>query len=97
MSNLIVVAFPDANAAKGASSGTLSSKLSDIGIDDNFAKQLGAQLQPGSSAIFILVRRATVDKVLPEVSKFGGTILQTSLSNDAQASLLAALSQTTTS
>jgi uncharacterized membrane protein len=59
---------------------------------DSFIKDLAAKLQPGSSALFVLVRKATPDKVLPEVSKYGGTVLHTSLSNDAEARLQAALS-----
>ena len=48
-------------------------------------------MPPNSSAIFTLVRRATTDKVLPEVSKYGGTVLHTSLSGEDEAKLEAAL------
>jgi uncharacterized membrane protein len=49
-------------------------------------------MQPGSSALFVLARRATPDKVLEELQGTGGTILQTSLSHDDEAKLQAALS-----
>jgi uncharacterized membrane protein len=81
--------------ALGASTGALAGSLSDYGIDDAFIEELGAQLTPGSSAIFVLVRKATVDKALPEVSKFGGTILRTSLTKEAEDKLQAALNQGT--
>jgi uncharacterized membrane protein len=80
-------------AGIGAGSGALVGKLSDYGIDDQFIKRLTASLTPNSSAIFVLVRRVTADKVVPEISRYGGTVLQTSLSKDAEARLQAALAQ----
>lgn len=84
---------PFLGLAIGAGLGALTGRLSDYGIDDKFAKQLTATLQPNSSAIFVLVRRATVDKVVPEIAKFGGTIMQTSLPKETEEKLQAALNQ----
>jgi uncharacterized membrane protein len=78
-------------AAFGAGAGALSGALSDYGIDDDFIRSLGSTIQPGSSALFILVRRATLDKVLPELRPFGGTILRTSLSHEQEERLKTAL------
>ena len=78
--------------AMGAAAGAASGALSDVGIDDKFMKDLAATMQPGSSALFVLARRATPDKVLEELKGTGGTILQTSLSHDDEAKLQAALS-----
>ncbi len=75
----------------GAAAGALGGKLSDYGINDDFIKELAASLQPGSSAIFVLVRRVTADKVIPEFSKFGGKILRSSLSIAEEQKLQAAL------
>src|SRR5215475_974539 len=77
--------------AVGASAGAVSGALSDVGINDQFMKDLAATMQPGSSALFVLVRSATPDKVLEEIQGTGGTILQTSLSHDDEAKLQAAL------
>ena len=79
--------------AIGAGLGALGAKLSDYGIDDKFAKELADKMQPNSSAIFMLVRRATPDKVVPELAKFGGTVLQTSLPKETEDKLQAALKQ----
>jgi len=79
--------------ALGAGMGALSAKLSDYGIDDKFAKQVATDLQPNTSAIFMLVRRSTPDKVVPEIAKFGGTILQTSLPAETEQKLQEALKQ----
>lgn len=82
-------------AAVGAGSGALAGKFSDYGIDDDFVRQLSTQLTLNSSAIFVLFRHATMDKVLPEISRFGGTVLRTSLSDEMEQRLQAALSQGT--
>jgi uncharacterized membrane protein len=84
---------PFVGLAIGAGVGALTGKLTDYGIDDNFAKRLTATLQPNSSAIFVLVRTATVDKVVPELAKYGGTVMQTSLPKETEEKLQAALRQ----
>jgi uncharacterized membrane protein len=82
---------PILGAAIGAGAGAVGGALSDIGIDDNFMKELAGTLQPGSSALFVLVRKMTPDKVLPQLQGAGGKILQTSLSNEDEKKLQAAL------
>ena len=77
--------FPLGGAAIGAAAGALSGALSDYGIDDQFMRALSEQMTPGSSAIFMLVRKVTTDKVAPELAKFGGKILYTSVSKEAEA------------
>ena len=79
--------------AVGASAGAISGALTDVGIDDNFMKELGASMTPGSSSLFVLLRNPTAapDKVLEELKGTGGTILKTSLSHEDEAKLQAAL------
>ncbi|MDD1614451.1 MAG: DUF1269 domain-containing protein [Methylococcaceae bacterium] len=81
--------------AVGASAGAVSGALTDIGIDDNFIKELGATMTPNSSSLFVLVRNATPapDKVLEELKGTGGTILKTSLSHEDEAKLQASLNE----
>jgi uncharacterized membrane protein len=83
---------PLLGAAVGATAGAVSGALSDIGINDKFMKDLAASLNPGSSALFVLVRKATPDKVLAELEGTGGKVIKTSLSHDDEAKLQAALS-----
>jgi uncharacterized membrane protein len=73
--------------AIGAASGAAAGAMSDFGVDDNFMKELGQKLQPGNAAVLVLVREATRDKVLPEISKYGGQVIQSSLSNEQEAAL----------
>ncbi|BAU15748.1 hypothetical protein LEP3755_63130 (plasmid) [Leptolyngbya sp. NIES-3755] len=77
----------------GAAVGALSGALTDIGIDDDFIREIGNTLEPGTSAIFILVKKSTPDKVLDEISKFEGRVLRTSLSKEDEAKLQAALTK----
>jgi uncharacterized membrane protein len=84
---------PLLGAAVGASAGAVSGALSDLGISDDFMKQLADGMQPNTSVLFVLVRKATPDKVVEEIKKFGGTVLQTSLSHEDEAKLQAALNE----
>lgn len=80
-------------AVAGAGAGALSGSLTDFGINDDFVKRLGDTITPGSSALFILFKRVTEDKVLPEIEPFKPRVLKTSLSNEAEAKLKAELSK----
>ena len=77
--------------AVGAATGAAAGALTDVGVDDNFMKELGSRLGEGNAAVIILVRQATPDKVLAQIGRYGGHVLQTSLSNEREAELQAAL------
>jgi uncharacterized membrane protein len=87
----LIFLMPLFGAAIGAASGAAAGALSDRGIDDEFMKEIGNKLPEGGAAIFVLVREATLDKVLPEVSKYGGHVIQSSLSNEQESALQEAL------
>jgi len=84
---------PLVGAAVGAGAGAISGKLYDIGVDDKFMKDLGESFKPGTSALFVLVRKATPDKVLDGLKGFKGRILQTSLTKDKEEELRKVLEQ----
>jgi uncharacterized membrane protein len=90
---LSVLFFNPIFALVGAAAGALSGALTDIGIDDNFMRDLGSTIEPGTSAIFVLVRKSTPDRVLADLSKFEGKVLRTSLSKEDEAKLQEALSK----
>ena len=75
----------------GALMGYIAGKAGDIGIDDKFIKQVGDSLEPGGAALFMLVIKATPDKVLEQMKQFGGEVYQTSLSNQDEEKLKQAL------
>jgi uncharacterized membrane protein len=87
----LIFLMPLVGAALGAASGTLSGYLTDIGIDDKWMKETAAAIQPGSAALFVLVRKVTADKVLEGLKGEGGTVLRTSLDHTKEAALQAAL------
>lgn len=76
----------------GAAAGAVSGALTDVGINDQFMKDLAAGMTSNCSVLFVLVRKMTADKVLDELKGTGGTILKTSLSHEDEARLQAALS-----
>jgi uncharacterized membrane protein len=80
-------------AISGAGAGALSGSLADYGIPDDFIKKLGETIPEGSSALFVLFKSVTEDKVLPEILPYKPRVLKTSLSDEAEAKLRAALSK----
>lgn len=82
--------MPWLGLAIGAASGALGGALSDTGVDDKFIKEVGNSIEPGQSALFLLVEEWTEDKVLDELTKFDAKVLQTSLSKEDEAKLRAA-------
>jgi uncharacterized membrane protein len=78
--------------AAGAAAGAVSGALSDVGIDDDFIKELASGMTNGSSALFVLVIKSTPERVLEELTGTGGKVLKTSLAHENEAKLQAALS-----
>ena len=84
---------PLLGAALGATAGALSAKFTDIGLSNQMMKDIASNFKPGSSALFVLFRRATPDKVLAGLKDFAGKgkVFQTSLNKDDEAALREAL------
>jgi uncharacterized membrane protein len=77
--------------ALGAAAGAVSGALIDVGINDNFMKELGRTLKPGTAALCVLIRQMTPDKVIEEIQQFGGTLIKTNLCHENEAKLREAL------
>ena len=73
--------------AIGAGLGALMGKLEKSGIDKEFQKQVRDLLQPGTSALFLVVEKVTPDKAVDALSKYGGTVLKSSLTREAEREL----------
>ena len=82
---------PFAGMAIGAATGALAGKLSDYGIDDDWIKQVAAGIPAGGSALFVKAHDTKADRVLPEMAKFGGTVIRTNLSQEQEAALTEAI------
>ena len=79
--------MPWLGLAAGALGGAIGGKFTDIGVDDKFIKEVGNTIEPGHSALFLLVVKATADKLADELKGTEATVLQTSLSNEQEAKL----------
>jgi uncharacterized membrane protein len=86
---------PIAGMALGAATGALAGKLSDIGIDDKWINEVAALITPGGSALFVMARNTNQERVLPEMAKFGGTVIRTNLTTEQQQALESALQPST--
>jgi uncharacterized membrane protein len=79
--------MPWLGLAIGALSGAVAGHFTDIGIDDKFIKQVADTIEPGHSALFLLVVKATQDRVIEALKPYDVEILQTSLSAEDEAKL----------
>jgi uncharacterized membrane protein len=82
--------MPWLGLAIGAITGAISGKLSDYGINDDFINEVAETIEPGGSALFLLISKWTEDKVLDELSKFNPKVVRTSLSKEEEHKLKAA-------
>ena len=82
---------PVLGMAVGAGMGAIMGKITKSGIDKQFETQVRDMLQPGTSALFLVVEKVTPDKAVEAMSQFGGTVLKSSLSADAEKQLQDAL------
>lgn len=83
--------IPFAGWAIGAGFGALFGHLGRNAIDKTFQQQVRDYVQPGTSALFMIIEQATPDKAVTALSEFGGTVIKTSLSDEDTAKLQKAL------
>jgi uncharacterized membrane protein len=82
---------PFVGLALGAGMGALFGHLGEKGIDKAFQEQVRDHLQPGASALFMVIEQATPDKAIAALEQYGGTVIKTSLSDEDTAKLQEAL------
>jgi uncharacterized membrane protein len=82
---------PFAGLALGAGFGALFGHLGKKGIDEAFQQQVRDHLQPGTSALFMIIEKATPDKAIAALEQYRGTVIKTSLSDEDTAKLQEAL------
>jgi uncharacterized membrane protein len=83
--------IPFFGLAIGAGMGALMGKITKSGIDREFQEQVRGLVQPGTSALFLMVEKVTPDKAVESLRKFGGTVLKSSLSKEGEQELQEAL------
>ena len=77
--------------AIGAGMGALMGKMAKTSIDKQFQEQVRDMVKPGTSALFLVLEKVTPDKAVEAMSKYGGTVLKTSLSKEDEKELQEAL------
>ncbi len=83
--------IPVFGMAVGAGMGAIMGHLTKSTIDKQFKDQVRDMLKPGTSALFLMVEKVTPDKAVEAMSKYGGTVLKTSLSKEDEQALQAEL------
>jgi uncharacterized membrane protein len=79
--------------AIGGASGALAGKMADTGVNDDFLKNLGANMPAGGAALIALGRAGAPAKVIERLRPFGGELIQTSLDDEAEERLRVALGE----
>ena len=79
--------IPLLGLAVGAAAGALGGSLADIGIDDDFIKQVREEVTPGTSALFLMSQNAVMDKVKPAVEGMQAKLIHTNMSDDQEQAL----------
>jgi uncharacterized membrane protein len=82
---------PFLGMALGAGMGALMGKITKGAINREFQDRIREMLEPGTSALFLVVEKVTPDKAVEGLAPFGGTVLKSSLSKETEAELQAAL------
>lgn len=83
-------------AGAGAAGGGLMGKLVDVGLDDDWVKQVGDWIDPGTSALLVLVSEGVRPVVLKELSRFEGNVLYCTFPDAVRQELVRALGHSNT-
>src|ERR1700752_1662663 len=74
--------LPFARLELGAGLGALFRHLGEKGRDKACQQQVRDYLEPGASAVFMVIEQATPDKAIAALEQYGGTVIKTSLSDE---------------
>jgi uncharacterized membrane protein len=76
-------AIPVVGLAAGAAYGIHKGRQKEIGIDEKFVESIGAQLESGGSAVFVLAEGgADTGKAANDLAQFGGTLHSADFSSE---------------
>jgi uncharacterized membrane protein len=90
----LIFFVPFLGSAIGAGMGGLTGSLADVGIDDDFIRQVREKVTPGTSALFALTSGATApDRVIDELRQYDFEIISTNLPEEQEQKLREAFAQ----
>src|SRR5215207_5010879 len=80
----LIFFVPLLGMAVGAAMGALSGSMVDVGIDDDFIREVRQQVTPGTSALFVMTSNVVADKVIDEFKQSGASLVSTNLSTEQE-------------
>jgi uncharacterized membrane protein len=83
----LIFFVPLLGMAVGAAMGALSGSMADVGIDDQFIREVRQHVTPGTSALFVMTSNVVADKVIDEFKQSGATLVSTNLSTEQEEKL----------
>jgi uncharacterized membrane protein len=89
----LIFFVPLLGMAVGAAMGALAGSMSDVGIDDDFIREVRDNVTPGTSALFVMTSNAVTDKVLDRFKETGASLISTNLSKEQEAQLRGAFAE----
>ena len=87
-----VLVLPLAGLAIGAAVGAGVAASLGTGVDKDFVSDVKAQLAPGKSALFLVIKDANIGAALATLRSHHGNVIQTTLGDDTETQLREALS-----
>lgn len=88
-----LIGGPIVSLMVGAIGGALGGNLANLGIDHGFVQDVSEALEPGSSALFVMVRESDPDEALAALEPFEGTVYYTALPEETEEELRQVLSE----
>lgn len=85
----LIFLTPWLGMAVGGLAGALAAKFTDIGIDDEFMREVAEHVKPGHSALFMLIENWENSKALRLLADFDASIIHTTMPADEEARLRA--------
>ncbi|MCX7790927.1 MAG: DUF1269 domain-containing protein [Chloroflexaceae bacterium] len=83
----LIFLMPFMGALIGAAAGAISGSFADVGIDDNFIKEVREKVVPGTSALFLMSANAVVDRIRSELGALDAELIASNLSTEQEAKL----------
>jgi uncharacterized membrane protein len=83
----LIFFVPVVGTAVGAAAGAIVGHMADLGIDKDFIKKIGENIQPGQAALCLLTEKVVVDKVKGALQQYNAKLLETSLSKEEEKKL----------
>jgi uncharacterized membrane protein len=85
------IIFPIGGLVLGLAGGAVVGRLMDMGVDGKFVKDVGEQIKPGTSALFVLLKGENPAAEVAILRQYKGRVLQTTLDSDAEQAIRNAL------